>query len=43
MATPAQLGAIKKLYPMSFLDKLDPAAITKKYAGELISNAPKNK
>jgi hypothetical protein len=43
MATPAQLGAIKKLYPMSFLDKLDPTAITKKYAGELISNAPKNK
>lgn len=43
MATPAQLGAIKKLYPMSYLDKLDPNTITKKQAGELISNAPKNK
>lgn len=42
-ATPAQLAAIKKLYPMSYLEKLDPNTITKKQAGELISNAPKNK
>jgi len=43
LATPAQLGAIKKLYPLSYLEKLDPNTITKKQAGELISNAPKNK
>jgi hypothetical protein len=43
LATPAQIGAIKKLYPMSYLEKLDPNTITKKQAGELISNAPKNK
>ncbi len=43
LATPAQLAAIKKLYPMSYLEKLDPNTITKKQAGELISNAPKNK
>jgi len=43
LATEAQLAAIKKLYPMSYLEKLDPNTITKKQAGELISNAPKNK
>jgi hypothetical protein len=43
LATPAQLGAIQKLYPLRYLEKLDPNTITKKQAGELISNSPKNK